>query len=271
MLDFIRLLKSSVIIVSLTLVCALIVLVVGFLGLISGKRVGPGDSFGFAARVRRWWASAILFLHGIRIQVDGPGKAELLSPEGLIITSNHQSALDIFVSSLVCPNNSFFLAKRELLLIPFFGWAAALGHTVFVDRRQGVKDEAAIESVRKLLARGDNLIIYPEGTRSRSRKMGKFKRGAFVMAIQLQKAVLPMSIQNSIDLTGRFQLSLRPGVLRVWIDRPVPVSGLSLEDRFDLAEKLQKIIQSNLESSSEGSALESKLDQSSEKLETGVS
>jgi 1-acyl-sn-glycerol-3-phosphate acyltransferase len=250
MIKVLRAIHAGLVLIPLTCVAGVLTILFGLFSVLKGSRPGKGDRFVLSSKVRRLWGICALRLLGIRVRVGGPGLA-LLSDnhQGLVITSNHQSALDIIVLAAILPNNSFFFSKREVLFVPFLGWGAAFANVIYVNRQKGAKDESALRYVNKLLQRGDNLIIFPEGTRSRSLQMKSFKRGAFVMAIALQKPVLPVSIQNSAERMGPSNLYFIPGELRIWIDLPVKTDQLTSEDRFSLAEEVHQIISKNLDQS----------------------
>lgn len=246
-----RLLWTALVMLPLTVLAALLCFLFGLFGLLRGNFPGRGDRFVWASRVRHLWGLAATRLMGIRIEVRGPGLADLHSDSGAgyIVVSNHQSALDILALAVALPNNSFFFAKKELLFVPFLGWGAAFANTIYIDRKKGIRDERPLRYVDKLLRRGDNLIIFPEGTRSRGKQMKTFKRGAFVMAINLKKDVLPVCIENSYELMGSSNLYFKQGVLRVWVGRPVSTKNYGPDDRFRLAEELQSLISKNLDQS----------------------
>jgi len=197
--------------------------------------------------LRRSWARFVLWAHRVRIEMDGPGLTYLKDGQARIIVSNHQSALDIFVNSATLPKKIFFLAKKELFWVPIFGLAAWMAGTIYVDRKKGRRDRKAFDGISQSLANGNSIFIYPEGTRSKDGKLQLFKRGAFILAIEYQTEILPVSILNSHELMPKGALYLKPGIVKMWVDKPVPTKGMSEGDRYRLCELVQNQIAKNLD------------------------
>ena len=168
----------------------------------------------------------------------------------MIFASNHQSALDIPVQVACLPPHTVFIAKKELSCLPIFGWAAALAGTLFVDRAKGTQNKA-LKQVKKLLGAGISMIVYPEGTRSRTKELLPFKRGAFVMAISAQVPVVPLTILNSGILCPKNKLFVHPGVIKIVVDKPIETKGMTIEQRFELSDRVHKLISSRLGISSQ--------------------
>lgn len=202
-----------------------------------------------AQRIRRIWADFLLKLFGIRLKVSGAGSRYCPSPSGFVIVSNHQSALDILVFLSLFHSNVAFLAKKELLQIPLFGWGAWLSGTVYIDRRKGRENRASLATVEKTLKNGGSVIIYPEGTRSVGGELLPFKRGAFVTAIAMQAPILPICIKNSWKLLPKKTARFRPGEIEVVIEEPILSAGMGKEDRFRLAEMARERIAKHLDPS----------------------
>lgn len=200
-----------------------------------------------AVWLRYLWSKYTLKFHSIELVVDGPGKACLSDSEAYIMVMNHQSALDIFANGYMTEKPFAFFSKKELLMIPLFGWAAWLAGTVYIDRKRGAGDEAALKALEKSLSAGASVLLYPEGTRSFNGELLNFKRGAFVMAIKLNRAVLPMTILDSYKLCPKKSWSMKPGRIHLWVDEPISTAGMSETDRFQLAERVREQIAKNLD------------------------
>lgn len=206
-----------------------------------------GDLIPLGLATRRSWARLLLFFHGIELRVSGPGREFLNSSEAFVIVSNHQSALDILALCCGVTKPFAFLAKRELLVIPVFGWAAWLAGTVYIDRKRGANDGKALSAVRRVLESGGSISVFPEGTRSFDGQLLPFKRGAFVMALETQKRILPITIRNSHALMPKKSLVIRPGLIELVVDEPISTLGLTSEARFPLASQVQSIIAKRLD------------------------
>lgn len=203
-------------------------------------RLGP-----VGAWVKTNWCRSILLVHFIRIVIRGPGASTLKEARGSVIISNHQSALDIPVQMLVLPKDSSFVAKQELLMIPIFGYSAAVVGTIFVNRSKGAKNSSLMRAAR-LLSQGRNLVFYPEGTRSSDGSLRSFKRGAFVMAIEAQASIVPITIMDSRFLCPKGRMAVTSGTIHIWVDQSVSTKGMSQDERYSLADRFQRQIAQNM-------------------------
>jgi 1-acyl-sn-glycerol-3-phosphate acyltransferase len=188
----------------------------------------------------------MLWSHGIRLEISGPGAKHLNNFKGVIFVSNHQSIVDIFIGSKIFPRVTSFIAKKELKLIPIFGWAAAVVGVLFIDRARGAQNKS-LSSVGDLLRCGFNFIIYPEGTRSPDGKILPFKRGAFVMAISSQVPVVPVTILDTYRVCPKHHVAISPGTVHVIVDDPISTIGLKIDDRHALSDQVHSIMSKHLE------------------------
>jgi len=195
--------------------------------------------------IRRLWAKSLLLSYGIRVQAEGPGLNS--THDGCVLVGNHQSLLDIPILCAAHPKAFAFFSKKELLYIPFFGWVAWLCGTVYVDRKKGVRDDNALHAIRSVLRNGGSVAIFPEGTRSKDGKLGVFKRGAFVMAIETEAPILPFVILGSGELLPKGRFATRSGEARVWIGEPISTKGMSSDDRFALAKRVHDLVSNRLD------------------------
>ena len=195
--------------------------------------------------VKKGWSRWMLKSHGLEIKVTGPGAKNLSKLKSAVFVSNHQSAIDILAHTLILPSNAHFVAKKELLWIPVFGWGARVVGTIFIDRKKGAR-ENSLKAVADQLKNGNSVILYPEGTRSSDAKLKEFKRGAAVMAIEAKVPIVPMTIFNSGKLCPKKRLSIEPGQIWIYVDEPIDTNNLSENDRFELTKNIQAIIQEHL-------------------------
>lgn len=183
--------------------------------------------------IAQYWNNANLFflrwIVGIRTSVSG---AELIPDGGCIIGSKHQSDWDIF-AILPYVGDPAFIAKKELLDIPLFGWAARWINTIPVDRKKG-KDALPhmIEHARDALARGCRVIIFPEGTRKAPLETPAYRGGIVKMYQTLDVPVVPVAVTSGL-YWGRNSLILWPGTARAKFLDPIE-PGLSPNQFLDL-------------------------------------
>ena len=95
--------------------------------------------------------------------------------------------------------------KRSLKKIPFVGAACVAAHHIFVDKSGPSKIKATYDKARKTLQNGMSLVVFPEGARTFTGKMGEFKRGAFMLADELQLPVVPITINGSFHVMPRMR------------------------------------------------------------------
>lgn len=147
------------------------------------------------------WVDRILKLVGVRCKVINPYGVKPEPGQATIIMCNHTSLYDIPLSLKAFPHHSIrMLAKKELSKIPIMGKGMAAAEFPFVDRKnrhQAIKDLA---SMRKLMETGIIVWVAPEGTRSKTGKLGAFKKGAFITAIEAKAKIIPIGIRGAAHI-----------------------------------------------------------------------
>jgi 1-acyl-sn-glycerol-3-phosphate acyltransferase len=145
--------------------------------------------------VSRVWMTYFLTLVGCPLRVRGA--VHFVKGENYVVTCNHNSLMDVPVTTPFMPNANKTIAKKSFAVIPFFGWIYALG-SVLVDRKSDASRRKSIDDMKKVLAIGLDMVIYPEGTRNRSAEpLKSFYDGAFKLAIDTNKRVMPTLIFNT--------------------------------------------------------------------------
>jgi 1-acyl-sn-glycerol-3-phosphate acyltransferase len=186
----------------------------------------------------RIWTAIMGICMGITHSVEG---AEKVDPStSYIVTPNHQGNADIVALYLALPVPFFWVVKRELTRIPFFGWALASIGSIALDRSNRSE---AIELLRegcKKLSGGWSMVIYPEGTRSPDANLQPFKKGAFMMAVQTGIPILPVVCNGAFRILPRKTMALRPGRIHVVIGDPIPTEGLTEADVPALMERTRE-------------------------------
>jgi 1-acyl-sn-glycerol-3-phosphate acyltransferase len=157
----------------------------------------------------------------IRFQVHG---AEHLPDEPVIVASNHQSAWETLAFQVIFPPQSWVL-KRELLFIPFFGWALALTWPIVINRsarRKALRQILVAGKVR--LDAGRWVVVFPEGTRRPPGALGRFGIGAALLAKHTGRPIVPVT-HDAGRFWPRRGFLKHPGVVTVTIGRPIPPEG----------------------------------------------
>ena len=142
-----------------------------------------------------------------------------------IVACKHSSTWEtLFMSRLLPP--LAYVAKKELLSLPFFGWAFRLASPITIDRKAG-KDamQQISEQGRERFAQGFWIILYPEGTRIRAGRRVRYKTGAARLAIQMQVPMLPIA-HNAGWLWPKGVMGKRPGLVTLSIGKPIAPDGM---------------------------------------------
>lgn len=156
---------------------------------------------------------------------------------GKVLVSNHQSWFDIFALSVLLKRRFGFVGKQELSRVPLLGtvWQR-VGH-IAIDRSNRAAAIASMERAVAILRDGWTIVLFPEGTRSRDGQVARFKKGAFVMAINSQVPLLPVSICGSGRVMRKGDWRVRQGEVRIAIGEPISTEGLTVASRNELAER----------------------------------
>lgn len=188
--------------------------------------------------VARNWVAWLLTCCGVRVEADG---LENLS-EPVVLMSNHHSVFDITALIHSLPLEWKFVAKKELLWIPFFGWGLACADQVIIDRSNRERSVTSLRRAAERVRGGANVIVFPEGTRSQDVGLGEFKSGGFHLAIQAGVPVVPVSVSGSRRITPKHSLRIESGRIRVHYGKPIPTAELTTEDRNRLKELVREAI-----------------------------
>ncbi len=199
-------------------------------------------------KIYRFWAWSILLPIGIIPSRKMKGK--LPEKNGYIIVSNHTSQLDIVVPYTLLGEHFSFLAKKELKKVPLFR-TNFRGMNVTVDRKSLVSGMDSLTECSEKIGQGINMLIFPEGTRSKKApEMQRFKGGAFKLAISEKIPIVPVVFLDNYKRLeggkGLFKSLGTPGFSRMVILDPIETKGLTQKDAESLMEKVHEAISNEL-------------------------
>jgi 1-acyl-sn-glycerol-3-phosphate acyltransferase len=138
--------------------------------------------------------------------------------------ANHQSQYDIVALYGWLGIDFRWVMKQELRKIPALGYASEkIGH-IFIDRSNTKKAMESLENAKAKIKDGTSVIFFPEGTRSKTGELGKFKKGAFKMACDLGLPILPVTINGTREIIQTKSLLLYPGKALITIHAPIPTT-----------------------------------------------
>ncbi|HZY63440.1 MAG TPA: lysophospholipid acyltransferase family protein [Edaphobacter sp.] len=190
-------------------------------------------------RVAMWIANAGVRAAGVRIEVQG---LEMVPPDRpCIFMCNHVSNLDPPVLLPLLPGRCAVMLKKELMRIPILGTAMRMGKFIPVER--GSRREAAQASVAAAadtLHSGLNILVFPEGTRSKDGRLAFFKKGPFFLAQQTQAPIVPIALSGTQKMMHKGSIAIKPGVARIEF-LPVIEPG-QYESREEMLKAVRKTI-----------------------------
>lgn len=178
-----------------------------------------GDFWGKAwAKITCWITPVIVKVHG---------RENVMPGQSYVVVANHQTGFDIFMLYGYLGINFKWIMKKELRKLPFIGYASEkVGH-IFIDRSSARASVKSLEEARQKLTKGTSVVIFPEGTRSKSSTIRPFKRGAFKLALDLELPVLPVTIVNSWRIKRHGFMNIVPGRAALVIHPPIKTGNFT--------------------------------------------
>lgn len=187
------------------------------------------------------WMS--IFLPLVGCPVLRKGKHFFAKGENYVVVVNHNSLVDIPVSTPWIPGPNKTLAKAEMAKTPIFGVIYTAG-SILVDRDSDSSRKESFTKMQQTLKQGLHLCLYPEGTRNKtSEPLQEFFDGAFITAIRAQKPIMPAVIFGTKDiLPNKPSLWARPKPIRYHFLEPISTKGLSMSDRHELKDRVHDLM-----------------------------
>lgn len=164
-----------------------------------GCMLGNGHFWGYYPP--KLWGMAVLKVLLLPVKVTG--RENLKKGESYVFVSNHQGSFDIFLIFGHLGRNFKWMMKHQLRKMPFVGYACEKSHQIFVDKRGPSKIKKTYDDARKTLSSGMSVVVFPEGARSFTGHMGQFRKGAFMLADELQLPVVPITLNGPFDVMPR--------------------------------------------------------------------
>jgi 1-acyl-sn-glycerol-3-phosphate acyltransferase len=186
-----------------------------------------------------------LKLAGIKTVVRG--REHLTPNRAVVFCANHQSNVDPPVLFQVLHRRLHVLYKAELSKLPLLGRVFILGEFVPVERANREAAMASVSRGAESLRAGNSFLIFPEGTRSRTRQLLPFKKGGFIMALQAGAPVVPVAIDGGRAAMHKGSKLVWPTTVTVTIGPPIETSGMSLDDRDTLIATVRDRVQEMLD------------------------
>ena len=179
----------------------------------------PWRNAEFVHREQQFWSRACYWLMFIPVSVDG---TENIQPhQSYVFVSNHQSMYDVWLIYGWLPVVFKWLMKAEIRKVPFVGTACKAAGHIFVDRRKVKASMGSLQEIEKQLSNGVCTVIFPEGTRTLNGEVGRFKRGAFQIAMDLGLPVIPLSLTGCFEVMPKGQFYVRRYPVHMHIGEPI--------------------------------------------------
>lgn len=209
--------------------------VLGSLSIASSLFDPSGD---FGHRCARAWSWLVLRTTGVRVAVSGVDRLDV--SRSYVFAANHQSIYDIPIVFSAIPAQLRIIAKDSLGRFPFLGWHLQRTGHLLVDRRN--PGAGILKKMARLVAGGRSLIVFPEGTRSPDGRVAPFKGGMFLLAIDAQLPIVPVSISGSRHVMLKGRLMTCPGDVTVTVHDPIPTAGVGRAGARALAEQVRDVV-----------------------------
>jgi len=170
-------------------------------------------------------------------------KGQLNRQQSYIFVGNHQGIYDIFLLYGYLGFPIKWIMKKSLRKIPLVGKACESAGFIFVDNSSPVAAAKTIQEAEKRLKNGASITIFPEGSRTHSGQLGKFKKGAYQMALDMRLPIVPVSINGSFEVMPRTSIWLHPHPLEIVIHEPIPTEQLASDDLRATAVTIRSLIE----------------------------
>ncbi|MBW3565960.1 MAG: 1-acyl-sn-glycerol-3-phosphate acyltransferase [Acidobacteria bacterium] len=218
-----------------TVICATPIIVFGMFGRTNTPTID---------RLVRLWAKMILFAAGVTVTAKTDPSVD---PETkYVFIANHQSYLDIPVLFVAVRQPIRVMAKRSLFQIPIFGWGLKAAGFIPIDRKDRSTALASFRLAGDRIRMGNSVLVFPEGSRSRSTELGAFQRGAFLLAMRARLDIVPVGIIGTRDVMPVGKLIIRSGPVTIRIAAPIPVADYPAPRRDELTERTRAEIEALL-------------------------
>ena len=186
----------------------------------------------------RAWSWLILVTTGVRVHATGGGL--VTAGRSYVFVSNHQSIYDFPILITAIPFQLRIIAKGSLGAFPVLGWHLRYTGHLLIDRARAGR--ATLKRVAEMIRRGHSLIVFPEGTRSRDGRVGGFRRGLFLLAIDAGIPVVPVALTGTRHVMRKGRLMTCPGHVGLTLHEPLRTDELTRADAARLAARARDVI-----------------------------
>ena len=185
------------------------------------------------------WAKLMCIILFTPVKVEG--RENLEKGQSYVFAANHTSTYDIFIIYGYIGRSFKWVMKEEIRKIPFVGAACKAAGFIFINRKAMKQALHSMEEAKKSLTNGVSVVIFPEGTRTKTGETGKFKRGAFKIATEMNLPIVPVSISGAFNVWPTTRKYPIPGKLTMVIHKPIMLHE-DPEHREEQIEEIRNIV-----------------------------
>lgn len=165
------------------------------------------------------WSMLCCWLTFVTVSVKGRDNIE--AKQSYVFVANHQGAYDIWALYGFLGHYFTWMMKKSLIKFPVVGWACWCSGQIFVDNSSAAAIKQTMQKAEQTLSGGMSLMVFPEGSRSFTGKMGTFHKGAFQLALEFQLPVVPITIDGAFDVMARTTFVPHWGHIEITIHKPI--------------------------------------------------
>lgn|SRR5574344_2621184 len=215
-----------------------------------GCAIGDGHFWGYYPG--KWWSWFICRVLLLPVKVYG--RENIDKNTSYVFVSNHQGSFDIFLIYGFLRRNFKWMMKKSLRKVPFVGKSCESAHHIFVDKSGPKKIMETYDMARDTLKSGMSLVVFPEGARTFTGHMAKFRKGAFALADELQLPIVPMTVNGSFDILPRQKGAnfIERHRLTLTIHKPIYPQGKGVKDIQETMKESYDAIMSALDPKYQG-------------------
>jgi 1-acyl-sn-glycerol-3-phosphate acyltransferase len=195
--------------------------------------------------VIRLWARTIIRAAGVQLRIDSTVPIDW--SRSYVFIANHHSYMDIPCLLAAIPQPVRFMAKKSLFHVPIFGWGLRATGFIPIDRADSSKATRSLGMATDRIRKGNSIVIFPEGSRSRERSMSEFKRGAFLLALRGKLPIIPVAIDGTYEVMPATRLRIVPGPVTIRLARPLEPGELRVRDLDGMIARTRGAIERMLE------------------------
>jgi len=192
-------------------------------------------------RLLKIGGKSVLFCAGVRVKITG---IENVDPrKQYVVMMNHVNIFDGFVFISRFPGKARGVEEESHFNWPVYGWLIRRMKMIPINRKSGIKAMTSLKKAVELTRdkKDFSIAVLPEGTRTITGKLGNFKRGGFLLALETGLDILPMIQAGSFKINRKKSRIIRPGKIELVFEKPIPTTGYSKDNIKELIEKTRNV------------------------------